>query len=165
MIGLNSVKSHTFCNNSFKCVYYCSKKSTAVKESLRNLNHSEESELNFWESWIPIRCLFISCGLTSASNMATFSSSSLITLSLSWITMREFWSYSTHRWKAWVSKRTLHDKIWYENLCLCAYTCTCSIICRSFLCWLLSMSSKWWIFSFRIAFSFSSSSNLLMIND
>lgn len=52
-------------------------------------------------------------------------------------------------------------QIWYESLCLCAYTCTCSIICRSFLCWLLSMSSKWWIFSFRIAFSFSSSSNLL----
>lgn len=36
--------------------------------------------------------VFISYKLTSASNMATFSSSSLITLSLSWITMREFWS-------------------------------------------------------------------------
>lgn len=49
----------------------------------------------------------------------------------------------------------------YKSLSLCAYTCTCSIICRSFRCWLLSMSSKWWIFSFRIAFSFSTSSNLL----
>lgn len=49
----------------------------------------------------------------------------------------------------------------HMRVCLCVFTCTCSIICRSFLCWLLSMSSKWWIFSFKIAFSFSSSSNLL----
>lgn len=32
---------------------------------------------------------------------------------------------------------------------------TCSIICRTFRCWLLSMSSKWWIFSRNPATSFS----------
>lgn len=37
---------------------------------------------------------------------------------------------------------------------------TCSIICLSFLCWLLSISSRWCIFSLRMAFSFSKSSNL-----
>lgn len=37
---------------------------------------------------------------------------------------------------------------------------TCSIICLSFLCWLLSISSRWCIFSLRMALSFSKSSNL-----
>lgn len=37
---------------------------------------------------------------------------------------------------------------------------TCSIMCLTFLCWLFSMSSRWWIFSLRIATSFSNCSAL-----
>lgn len=37
---------------------------------------------------------------------------------------------------------------------------TCSIMCLTFLCWHFSMSSRWWIFSLRIATSFSNCSAL-----
>lgn len=46
--------------------------------------------------------------------------------------------------------------------CVCVLLCinTCSIMRRIFLCWLFSMSSRWWIFSFRTDTSFSSSAHL-----
>lgn len=44
------------------------------------------------------------------------------------------------------------------NILMCINTC--SIMWRTFLCWLINMSSRWWIFSFRTATSFSSSAHL-----
>ena len=57
---------------------------------------------------------------TSASRKATFSSSSLITRSLSWITMREFWSY-THTKTHEIYKDTSTMSTCYcdENMCVC----------------------------------------------
>ncbi len=43
---------------------------------------------------------------------------------------------------------------------LCAVIITCSIMFLTFLCWLLSMSSKLWFLSFRVASSFFSCSDL-----
>lgn len=42
---------------------------------------------------------------------------------------------------------------------------TCSIMCLTFLCWLFSMSSRWWIFSLRIATSLSNCSALKIHTD
>lgn len=92
--------------------------------------------------------------LASASRNATLSSSSLITRSLSWITMREFWSCTTPSQSVWVSPGPTYDVVEVKKMFrMCAPTC--SIMCRTFLCWLFSMSSKWWIFSLRMASSFS----------
>lgn len=50
---------------------------------------------------------------------------------------------------------------WCVCVCVCTIsTDTCSIMWRTFLCWLFNMSSRWWIFSFREATSFSNFSHL-----
>lgn len=104
--------------------------------------------------------LFLSgeAALTSASRKATFSSSSVITRSLSWITIREFWSC---RWANMQSNSEWIPLQYAARIQVFAFqrrhvALTCSIMCLTFLCWLFSMSSRWWIFSFRTDTSFSS---------
>lgn len=91
--------------------------------------------------------------LASASRNATLSSRSLITRSLSWITMREFCSCRTASRSRRVRPSSTHTPVKGNKFCMCALTC--SIMCRTFLCWHFSMSSKWWIFSLRTVSSFS----------
>lgn len=77
--------------------------------------------------------------------------------------MREFWSYrraNTQSNSEWLLHKYEHRDNVFAIQSLTHVRLTCSIMCLTFLCWLFSMSSRWWIFSLRIATSFSSCSAL-----